>query len=129
MRVIRVVAAALVRDGRVLACRRRPSLARGGLWELPGGKVEPGEADAHALARELQEELGLLVSVGEVLAESLHDYGDIAIRLVALACAGDGEPLLRDHDAVRWLAADELHTVTWAPADLPLLDAVAARLA
>ena len=128
-RIVRVVGAATVRDGAVLAARRRPDLARGGLWELPGGKVERGESDRDALARELREELGLDVTVGAWLSEVIHDYGDVAIRLVAYATDAPGtEPLLRDHDAVRWLGPDAFDQVDWAPADLPLLPSVAAWL-
>jgi 8-oxo-dGTP diphosphatase len=128
-RVIRVVAAAIVVAGRVLAARRRPELARGGLWELPGGKVEAGEGDHAALAREVREELGLDVVPGEALGEALHDYGDVAIRLVAYVCASrGGDPVLSDHDELAWLGPDELERVAWAPADVPLLDAVRRRL-
>lgn len=121
---VRVVAAAIVRDGRVFAARRGPHVARPGLWELPGGKVEPGEDDRAALARELAEELALDASVGAYVAEAVHDYGDVAIRLVAYACVADGEPVLTDHDAVRWVDADGLDGLAWAPADVPLLDGV-----
>ncbi len=119
---IRVVAAVLVRDGRVLAARRAPGRREAGLWELPGGKVEPGEADAVALARELHEELGVIVEVGATVGESEHAYAHSAVRLVALRCALlRGEPQALDHAEVRWLAAHELDTVEWAPADVPLL--------
>lgn len=123
--MIRVVAAVLVRDGRVLAAKRAPGKREGGLWELPGGKVEPGEDDATALARELEEELGVHVAVGAALAENHHAYGHGGVHLVALACTlVSGEPRALDHAELRWLAADELDEVEWAPADVPLLGAV-----
>lgn len=119
---IRVVAGAVVAGGRVLATRRRPEIARGGLWELPGGKVEAGESDEVALARELAEELGIGVDVGRHLATAVHDYGDVAIELVAYAATWrDGALVLTDHDTARWLAADDLDEVGWAPADEPFL--------
>lgn len=127
---IRVVAAALMRDGRVLAARRGPGQRQAGLWELPGGKVEAGESDAEALQRELAEELDLRIQVGEVLAENIHQYPDLTIRLVALKATlgGDQQPCATEHDALCWLGPDALHTVDWAPADIPLLDAVQAAL-
>lgn len=125
---VRVVAAAIVREGRVLAARRAPGVARGGLWELPGGKVEPGESDGEAIVREIREELGADVVAHGVLAEATHDYGDVAITLVAVACAADAAVAFtpHEHDALRWVAPDAFDTLTWAPADLPLLPEVAA---
>lgn len=126
---VRVVAAVLVREGRVLAAKRAPGKREAGLWELPGGKVEPGEDDAAALARELEEELGVRVSVGAVVGESVHAYGHGTVRLVALRCALiEGEPRALDHAEVRWLGADELGSVEWAPADVPLLGGVRGEL-
>lgn len=119
---IRVVAAVLVRDGRVLAARRAAHKREGGLWELPGGKVEPGESDADALVRELREELGVEVRVCVPVAEHEHTYAHGVIRLVALRCAlVKGEPRALDHDELRWLGGDELDAVPWAPADVALL--------
>lgn len=128
---IRVVCGALVREGRVLAVRRGPGGAAAFCWELPGGKVEPGEDDRVALARELGEELHLDVSVGAYLEENVHPYPGVQVRLVAYACR-DREalvgPQLTEHTALRWLGRDELHSVEWALADVPLLDAVAILL-
>ncbi len=126
---LRVVAAALVRDGRLLAARRALDAAQGGLWELPGGKVEAGESDADALVRELEEELGVRVAVHQELAESLHHYPTKSILLVALRCSLDeGEPVAHEHAELRWVGRWELDSLTWAPADIPLLDAVAPLL-
>ena len=123
-----VVGAALLRDGRVLASRRTgpPSLA--GLWEFPGGKVEPGESDPQALVRELREELGVDgVVVGERLGDDVP-VGDHLVLRVYLVTA-DGEPTLVDHDAHRWLGVDELDDVPWIPVDAPLVEALRPLLA
>ena len=117
-----MVGAALLRDGRVLASRRTgpPSLA--GLWEFPGGKVEPGETDEQALVRELREELGVEADVGERLGSDVP-VGDALVLRVYL-CTAVGEPSLVDHDAHRWLGASELDDVAWIPVDAPLVEAL-----
>lgn len=126
---VRVVAAAIVRDGRVLAALRGPGMKLAGHWELPGGKVEPGEPDRAALRREILEELGVEVRVGEGLGESVFAYEVVTVRLVAYACALEtGEPAPTEHERIGWFSADELDPLTWAPADVPLLDAVRVRL-
>ncbi|MCU1692758.1 MAG: mismatch repair protein MutT [Frankiales bacterium] len=115
-----VVGAALVRDGRVLASRRTgpPSLA--GLWEFPGGKVEPGESDVEALVRELREELGVEAEVGVRLGGDVP-VGDALVLRVYL-CTAVGEPSLVDHDAHRWLTSAELDDVPWIPVDAPVVE-------
>jgi 8-oxo-dGTP diphosphatase len=114
-----VVGAAVLRDGRVLACRRTgpPDLA--GCWEFPGGKVESGESDRQALVRELAEELQVRTVVGERLGPDVP-IGDRAVLRVHLATI-DGDPQLLDHDAHRWLSADELGDVPWLAVDLPVV--------
>jgi 8-oxo-dGTP diphosphatase len=124
---VQVVGAAVVRDGRVLAARRVAPAALAGLWEFPGGKVEPGESDVEALQRELEEELGVAVSVGERIGPDLL-LGDTAVMRVYLASLLDGDPQLNEHDAVRWLSADELDDVPWIPADAPVLAPLADQL-
>ena len=127
MERVGVVGAALLRDGRVLASRRTEPPRLAGLWEFPGGKVEPGESDEQALVRELEEELQVSVEVGERLGGDLL-IGETAVLRVYLCTLLRGEPALVDHDAHRWLAADELLDVPWIPVDLPLVDAVRAVL-
>ena len=124
---VEVVGAALVRDGRVLASRRTEPPRLAGLWEFPGGKVEPGESDEQALVRELQEELRVEVEVGERLGGDLL-IGQTAVLRVYLCRLVSGEPALVDHDAHRWLSAGELHEVDWIPVDLPLVEQLRALL-
>lgn len=127
--ITRVVAAAILRDGRVFAARRGPGQRQAGQWELPGGKVEPGESDAEALARELHEELGIAVRVGGYIGTSQFDYAHGTIALVAYQCRLiNGEPTLTEHDQAAWLSADALESLSWAPADIPLIEPLKALL-
>jgi 8-oxo-dGTP diphosphatase len=125
--VVQVVGAAVVRDGRVLASRRTGPAHLAGMWEFPGGKVEPGESDQQALERELTEELGVTAVVGERVGPELELSGTAVMR-VYLVTLVEGEPQLNDHDAHRWLTADELYDVPWIPADAPALAALEPQL-
>jgi len=119
--MLHVVAAAIIRDGRVLAAQRPLGKREGGLWELPGGKVEPGETEQAALEREIREELGLDVIARERVGEVAWD----GLRLCCWRCdVVTGEPTLSEHLALRWLLPAELDDVAWAPADVPLLAAI-----
>jgi 8-oxo-dGTP diphosphatase len=122
-----VVGAAIVRDGRVLAARRTAPASAAGRWEFPGGKVEPGETDAESLAREILEELGIRVTVGQWLAGEAPIADKYLLR-VALARTEEGEPTPTEHDLVRWLAADELGDVDWLDSDRPFLAELSALL-
>ena len=120
----RVVGAAIVRHGCVLAARRTAPAAAAGRWEFPGGKVEPGETAAAALVRELDEELGCAVEVTGWLAGSVQfgeNNGDPHALTVAVARLVDGEPGSVEHDELRWLAPEELGDVDWLEPDRPFL--------
>jgi 8-oxo-dGTP diphosphatase len=132
-----VVGAAVVDDlqapTRLLGARRTEPSALAGGWEFPGGKVDPGESPQEALHRELREELGVSVVLGEQLPGPLGGgrwpLGEAYAMTVWWAVVVDGEPApLEDHDLLRWLTADDLYSVPWLPADLPIVDAVAAHL-
>lgn len=112
--------AAIVRDGRVLAARRTAPASAAGRWEFPGGKVEPGESDAASLVREVEEELSVRIRVLHWLAGA-EEIGEQYLLKVALAEVEEGEPRPAEHDAVRWLAAEELDDVPWLDADRPFL--------
>lgn len=100
------VVAAVIQDGpRVLVARRASGRTHSGLWEFPGGKVEPGESPEDALIREIWEELTMPIQVHERLASASHQ----GIHLSAYrAYRLGGEPVLKDHDAVRWVLPSEL---------------------
>ena len=120
--MVRVVAGVVFREGRVLAAQRPAGKRMGGLWEFPGGKVEPGEDDATALARELHEELRIGVEVGECLGETVTVEERGAFRLVAYkATIRSGTPTLIEHQQMRWCRPEELGELSWAPADLPFV--------
>ncbi len=122
-RHIDVAAAVILIDKRVFAARRKPGMHLAGYWEFPGGKVEAGETPEKCLQRELQEELGITTRVGCFLGESLYDYDTKVVRLLAYQVEHiEGEFQLIDHDDLCWLAVDELASVEWAPADIPLLE-------
>lgn len=123
---IEVVGAVIVRDGRVLCARRGPGGATGGLWEFPGGKIEPGEAPEAALAREIHEELGCHVRVGEPVTTTRHEYDALVVVLSTYWCElVDGVPAPTEHEELVWLAPAELDGLEWAPADLPAVALVA----
>jgi 8-oxo-dGTP diphosphatase len=117
-----VVGTAIVRDGRILAQQRAFPDSVAGLWELPGGRVEPGETDHAAVRRECDEELGVAVEPGSQVGPDVILPSGRLLRIYQGAIAADAQPVAREHKEVRWLARDELFDVDWLPADRILLD-------
>jgi len=123
---IEVTAGIIERDGRYLIAKRSTSGPVPALWEFPGGKVEHGETRPDALRRELLEEFGLVTAIGAFVASSVFDYPHARIRLYAYrASYHSGSPDLRVHEEIRWATLEELRSLPFSPADLPLIDALA----
>ncbi|MGW7546522.1 (deoxy)nucleoside triphosphate pyrophosphohydrolase [Streptomyces sp. NPDC054770] len=125
-----VVGAALLDAGRLLAARRSAPPELAGRWELPGGKVEPGESPEHALVRELREELGV---EAETLTRvpgqwPLHAPYVLQVWTARLHPASPAPKPLQDHDELRWLTPEQLWTVPWLPQDVPAVREVAPLL-
>ena len=111
-----------MRDGKLLAQQRAWPPAHAGQWELPGGRVEPGESEAFALARECSEELDVAVSVGDRVGQDISLPGGRVLRIYAASLVSPGdEPRAVEHRALRWLGPDDLDDVDWLPADRILL--------
>ncbi|MGW4028119.1 (deoxy)nucleoside triphosphate pyrophosphohydrolase [Streptomyces sp. NPDC004838] len=122
-----VVAGAVYDRGRLLAARRSAPAELAGRWELPGGKLEPGERPEEALVRELREELGVETELlDRIPGEWPLNHGYVLQVWTARLISGEPRPL-EDHDALRWLAPDETGTVDWLDQDRPAV-AEAARL-
>lgn len=115
-----MVGAVALRAGRVFMARRGPGGSHSGLWEFPGGKVEPGEGDAEALVRELREELGVHASVGALVAVGR----DRAVALWCYRCTWEGPVAPALGQAVRWVPLDQLGDVDVPPADRATVQAL-----
>ncbi|WP_431237124.1 (deoxy)nucleoside triphosphate pyrophosphohydrolase [Mycolicibacterium aichiense] len=122
-----VVAGALISGATLLVAQRQRPPELAGLWELPGGKVAPGEPEADALMRELSEELGVDVVVGERLGADVPIGESMILRAYFVTHTG-GALHPHDHRALRWVGAAELESLDWVPADRAWLPELAKRL-
>jgi len=120
---VRVVAAVIRRQGRILITRRRDDAERGGLWEFPGGKVEAGESEPDALRREIREELGCGLEVDRLLIRHRHRYPDLEVELALYGCAlpDREEPQPLAVASLTWAAAGTLASYPFCEADVAIL--------
>jgi 8-oxo-dGTP diphosphatase len=120
-----IVGAAIIVHGRVLACERAEPPEMAGKWEFPGGKVEEGEGEAEALVRECEEELGILVEVGERVGDDIVlSHGRAVLKVYVARLVDNQQPRAIEHSELRWLGVDELDSVPWLPADAPIVAAL-----
>ena len=132
MKTIKVVAAvicdSLDKPTKILATARGYGEFKG-QWEFPGGKLEPGETPRQALKREISEELGVSVDVGDFIDTVEYDYPAFHLSMDCFWCrVSQGTIILNEAEAARWLGRNELRSVNWLPADVTLIGQIAARM-
>ena len=121
--IIEVSAALIFRKGKILITQRRKDSHLGGLWEFPGGKREANESFEECVAREIREELGIEISIGELFEEIAHGYAEKSVRLKFFICELiSGEPQTIGCAAVRWVSKSELDHFEFPAADARLLE-------
>jgi 8-oxo-dGTP diphosphatase len=125
-KTVRVVGAVIYNEQNEILCAlRSPEMSLPNLWEFPGGKIEDGENPEEALVREIREELGCTIEVYEKIEEVHHEYPNVIVNLLTYkAKIVEGEPKAKEHAELKWMPLQELHSLEWAPADIPTVDAL-----
>ena len=117
-----VVAALIWRGEKFMICQRPAHKARGLLWEFVGGKVEPGVTKEQALIRECREELAVTLSVGDIFMDVIHEYPDLTVHLTLFnATIAKGEPVMLEHNDIKWITPSEIPNYDFCPADEEIL--------
>ncbi len=122
LKQLKVVCAVIMRDGKILATQRGYGEYKDG-WEFPGGKVEETETPEEAILREIREEMNIGIRVIRYLNTVEYDYPKFHLSMDCFLCEiKEGEPELREHEALRWLTKESLYSVDWLPADRWLVE-------
>lgn len=133
MKTVRVVAAVIKAKNEtgnpiIFATQRGYGEYKDG-WEFPGGKIEEGETPQDALKREIREELDTTVIVGELIDTIEYDYPAFHLSMDCFWCEiSDGNPVLKEHEAAKWLTKETLYSVDWLPADITIIEKIAENL-
>ena len=124
-KIIEVVGAAIIKEEKVLAMQRSEQMTLPGMWEFPGGKVEADETEQEALIREIKEELNVTINILNYINEASYDYDFGTVQLkVYTAEIISGQITLEEHSDGKWVTADELKNIDWAPVDIPAAKAL-----
>lgn len=124
MKTVEVVAAVIRDQNRIFATQRGYGDLKGG-WEFPGGKMEKGETPQEALIREIKEELDTEIEVGELIDTVEYDYPKFHLKMHCFFCSvKQGNLVLKEHEAAKWLTLETLDSVDWLPADLSLIEKI-----
>ncbi len=116
---MQVVGAVIIEDGKILCAQRGEDKLLPLKWEFPGGKIEKGESPKEALRREIEEEMGCKIDIGEQIEHTVYEYDFGIVHLTTFSCRIiEGVPVLTEHMAVKWLEPHELKSLDWAPADI-----------
>jgi 8-oxo-dGTP diphosphatase len=122
MKIIKVVCGVIWQNSKVFIAKRKPEKSLSGYWEFPGGKIEENELPEVALERELKEELGMMVKVGQYLGQNIHHYDNFSIDLIAYTCDFVSASFeLTDHDEFQFVNPKKLISFKFAPADVFLI--------
>ena len=123
--MVEVVAALIWQGDKFMICQRPAHKARGLLWEFVGGKVEPGETKEQALIRECQEELAVTLAVGDAFMDVVHEYPDLTVHLTLFnAIIVEGEPVMLEHNDIKWIKPSEIPSYEFCPADEEILESI-----
>ena len=124
MKIVKVVAAIIIDNNKVFATQRGYGEFKDG-WEFPGGKIEPGETPQEALVREIEEELDTKIKVNEKVDTVEYDYPTFHLSMDCFICnVLEGDLVLKEHKAAKWLNKEELYSVEWLPADKGLIEKI-----
>jgi 8-oxo-dGTP diphosphatase len=125
-KTVRVVGAVIMNEqNKILCALRSPDMSLPNLWEFPGGKIEEGEAPEETIVREIKEELGCTIQVHDKVEEVHYEYPSVIVNLLTYkAKIIHGAPTAKEHAELKWVPLQELHTLKWAPADVPTVEAL-----
>ena len=128
MKTVKVVAAVIcdsIKEKKLIFATARGYGESKGQWEFPGGKIEPGETPQEALVREIKEELDTLISVGDLIDTVEYDYPSFHLSMDCFWCEVlNGDLVLKEHEAAKWLTKEKLNEVEWLPADITLIEEI-----
>jgi 8-oxo-dGTP diphosphatase len=118
--LVKVTAAVIEKNGRIMIARRRKGEGHGGSWEFPGGKLEPGETPEEGLKRELAEEFGVKTSIGDFIGSFPYQSARISLELLVFrAVVLGGNIHLKEHEEVRWVLPEEMREASFSEPDRP----------